>query len=122
MLIDWKTFPEMPTARAGATRRGMCGGKISAVRINLPADAPFNLRHHSHDNEQLLVIVSGELHFRVDENRFTARAGDMVFIPAGSVHGATGVGPQGCDYYEIFSPGRPDTLPGWIGPSVMNYE
>ncbi len=122
MLIDWNKFPEMPTARAGATRRGMSGAKISAVRIKLPADAPFNLRHHSHDNEQLLVIVKGELHFRVDDNRFTARDGDMVFIPAGAVHGATGVGPQGCDYYEIFAPARTDTLPGWIGPSVMNYE
>ena len=84
----------------------MSGAKISAVRIKLPADAPFNLRHHSHDNEQLLVIVKGELHFRVDDNRFTARDGDMVFIPAGAVHGATGVGPQGCDYYEIFAPAR----------------
>ena len=80
MLIDWKKFPEVPTARAGATRRAMSGGKISAVRINLPADAPFNLRHHSHDNEQLLVIVKGELHFRVDDNRFTARDGDTVLL------------------------------------------
>lgn len=121
MLIDWNKFPEVPTGRPGATRRAMSGEKISAVRMHCPADAVFGQSHHHHDNEQLLVIVRGEIHFRVDDDQFTARAGDMVFIPANAVHGATGVGPEGCEYYEIFSPARPDQLPGWIGPSIMNY-
>ena len=121
MLIDWNKFPKVNTARAGATRHAMSGEKISAVRITCPADAICNLRHHHHDNEQLLVIIRGEINFRVDENNFTAKAGDMVFVPAGAVHGATGVGPEGCEYYEIFAPARPDQLPGWIGPSIMNY-
>lgn len=122
MLIDWEKFPAQTTRRAGAVRHAMAGAKISAVRLKVPADAPFNLAHHSHENEQLLVIIRGEIHFRCDDDTFTAKAGDMVFLPAGSVHGATGVGPEGCEYYEIFAPSRPDLLPGWIGPSVMNYD
>ncbi|WP_292184716.1 cupin domain-containing protein [Mesorhizobium sp.] len=77
---------------------------------------------HWHDNEQILVMVSGMCKLTIDGNIFDTHPGDLLFFPAGPRHGAIGTGPEGCVHYEIFAPARPDQLPGWIGSSVLRYD
>lgn len=108
--------------RAGSRRKGICGAKISAVRVVTGADAEFDGKTHWHENEQILVMISGTVRLVIDGKEVEAKAGDLVFFPAGSRHAAIGVGPEGCVYYEIFSPARPDQLPGWVGPSVLRFD
>jgi len=122
MLIDWDKLPKVQALRVGATRAAICGQKLSAVRVVAEPSAAFDGRLHHHEHEQLLVMLKGEIHLRVGDKDVVARPGDMVFFPPGVNHGATGVGPQGAEYYEIFSPARTDQLPGWIGPSIMIYD
>jgi mannose-6-phosphate isomerase-like protein (cupin superfamily) len=122
MLIDWKNIPFVAGMRAGSDRQGICGDKISAVRVVTAPDAKFDRKTHWHDNEQLLVMVSGLVRLIVDDKEFDARPGDLVFFPAGSRHAAVGVGPEGAVYYEIFAPARPDQLPGWVGKSVLRFD
>lgn len=122
MLSDWKTLPAVAGMRAGSSRKGICADKISAVRIETAADAAFDGKTHSHENEQVLIMVSGLCKLVIDGKELEASAGDMVFFPTGSRHAAIGTGPGGCVYYEIFAPARPDQLPGWIGSSVLGFE
>jgi quercetin dioxygenase-like cupin family protein len=122
MLVDWDSLPEIVGMRAGSRRRGICGEKMSAVRVVTDSDAEFDGRTHWHDNEQMLIMVSGSVRLRIDDHEMEAKAGDLVFFPAGSRHAAIGVGPEGCVYYELFSPARPDQLPGWVGPSVLRFD
>jgi quercetin dioxygenase-like cupin family protein len=121
MRIDWSNLPAMPGPRPGTTRRAIAGHHLSAVRIVTEPGATFDGRLHRHDNEQLLVVLAGEIEVQIGEERITARPGDMVFFPPGTLHGGIGVGPQGAEFYEIFSPPRTDQLPGWLGPSAMEY-
>ena len=122
MRVDWDGLPEVAGMRAGSRRKGICGGKISAVRVVTDANAEFDGKTHWHENEQILVMVSGTARLVIDGKDVEAKAGDLVFFPAGSRHAAVGVGPEGCVYYEIFSPARPDQLPGWVGPSVLRFD
>jgi mannose-6-phosphate isomerase-like protein (cupin superfamily) len=122
MLIDWDKLPSVAGMRPGSGRKGICAEKISAVRIETAADAVFDGKTHWHDNEQILVMISGMGTFVIDGKEIEAHAGDMIFFPAGSRHGAIGTGPEGCVYYEIFAPARPDQLPGWVGPSVLKFD
>lgn len=122
MLINWDRLPKVQGMRAGSSRAGICAEKISAVRVETLPDADFDSKTHWHDNEQLLVMVSGMVRLRIDEKEIEAHPGDMVFFPAGSLHAAIGVGPQGAVYYEIFAPARPDQLPGWVGGSVLRFD
>ena len=121
MKIDWERLPAAAGMRAGSTRKAICGEKMSAVLVTTTPEAKFDGKLHSHDNEQMLIMVSGSVTLKVDDNVFDVHAGDLVFFPAGSMHGAIGVGPEGCVYYELFAPARPDQLPGWIGPTVLRY-
>ncbi|TIP85764.1 MAG: cupin domain-containing protein [Mesorhizobium sp.] len=77
---------------------------------------------HWHDNEQILVMVSGMCKLTIDGKIFDAYPGDLLFFPAGPRQCAIGTEPKGCVYYKIFAPARPDQLPGWIGPSVLRYD
>jgi quercetin dioxygenase-like cupin family protein len=122
MLIDWKNLPDMPGMRAGTRRKSVCGGKMSALRLETSRDAVFDGKTHWYDNEQMMVVVSGALSLTIDGKEIKAETGDLVFFPAGSRHGVTGTGPDGCVYYELFAPARPDQLPGWVGPSVLHFD
>lgn len=122
MLIDWNKLPKVQGMRAGTSRSGICAEKISAVRVETAPDAEFDGKTHWHDNEQLLVMISGMIRLRIDDREFEAHAGDMVFFPPGSRHAAVGVGSGGAVYYEMFAPARPDQLPGWVGGSVLRFD
>ncbi len=122
MLIDWQKIPVVAGMRAGSTRRGVCGDKMSAVLVSTTPDAKFDGKTHWHDNEQMLIVVSGSITLKIDDRTVEAMPGDLVFFPPGSRHAAVGVGPQGCVYYELFAPARPDQLPGWVGRSVLRFD
>lgn len=122
MLIDWSKLPTVSGMRAGSARSGISGEKVSAVRVETSPDAEFDGKTHWHDNEQLLIMVSGMVRLVIDDKEIEAKEGDLVFFPAGSRHAAIGTGPEGCIYYEIFAPARPDQLPGWVGPSVLRFD
>jgi quercetin dioxygenase-like cupin family protein len=122
VLIAWEQIPVAAGMRPGSTRQAVSAEQMSAVRVITSPDAVFDGRVHRHDNEQILVVVEGEVELVVDDDRFTARVGDFVFFPPGSWHGAVGVGPDGAVYYELFAPPRLDQLPGWIGPTALELK
>lgn len=122
MKIDWNSIPEVAGARSGASRRGICGDLISALQVRNGAGTQFDGKTHWHDNEQILIVTEGRCRIVIDGQETEAHPGDLVFFPAGSRHGVIGCGPEGCVYYELFAPARPDQLPGWVGQSVLRYD
>jgi len=122
MRIEWSEVPVLPGMRTGSTRQGVAGEKLSVVRVIVAADSSFKKSAlHTHGNEQLLIVQSGSLELEVDGERYWVRAGDLAVFPIGSVHGAVGVGNEGAEYYEIFSPPRYDQLPGYFGSSPLQF-
>jgi quercetin dioxygenase-like cupin family protein len=68
---------------------------------------------HSHENEQLGIVLSGSLVFRVGDERRELAPGWTWRILANTPH-AVEVGPQGAVVIDVFSPVRADwrTLEG----------
>jgi|HigsolmetaAR204D_1030405.scaffolds.fasta_scaffold33990_1 mannose-6-phosphate isomerase-like protein (cupin superfamily) len=122
MKIDWSSLPAAAGLRAGSTRKTMCGDRISAVQITVPPGTEFDGKTHWHENEQLLIVTQGQARVVIDGKEFDAAPGEMLFFPSGSRHAVIGTGPEGCTYYEIFAPARPDQLPGWVGSSPMRFD
>ena len=120
-LVEWDKITETPGMRPGAPRRAVAGEHMSVARVTTSSTAIFDGSMHRHRHEQVLVMLGGELRLSVDGRALTVKAGDLVFFPSGSLHGATGVGPEGATYYEIFSPPRYDQLPGYIAPSPLEF-
>ena len=62
---------------------------------------------HSHPEEQVVVVLKGELDMVVEDKLYRAHAGDVVVIPGGVPHSAVTLD-ESCRVLDIFSPARKD--------------
>ncbi|EIM76972.1 transcriptional regulator protein [Nitratireductor aquibiodomus RA22] len=68
-----------------ASRAGL--SNLSAVQVELPAGCASSLRvWHSHEDE-LIIVLKGEITVVTGETEVVARAGDVVGFPAGEPDG-----------------------------------
>jgi quercetin dioxygenase-like cupin family protein len=67
------------------------GREMVQVRVDLAPGVTFP--PHSHPGEEIVYVIEGVLEYRVEgKPPVTLRAGDVLFVPAGVVHGVTNVG------------------------------
>lgn len=67
------------------------------------------LPEHSHEHEQISVIISGVLRFSVEGEERIVSAGQAVCIPSNALHGAEVIeGP--CIVYDSWNPVRTDYI------------
>ena len=60
---------------------------------------------HHHVEQQIAIILSGELTFTVGDETRVMRTGDCVVIPPNVRHGGA-AGPEGCQALDVFTPPR----------------
>ena len=63
---------------------------------------------HRHRIDEVILCLSGEAEVRVGEERYDVRGGDIVVVPAGSVHGTRNTGPEVVSIRAIFPRARID--------------
>jgi quercetin dioxygenase-like cupin family protein len=71
--------------------------------VTIAPDTPLAAHHHV--EQQIAIVLSGELDFTVGAETRVMRAGDCVVIPPHVVHGGT-AGPAGCTVVDVFTPPR----------------
>ena len=92
----------LPMAQAqqpqGITRTDLQRHDLSApgreavqVRVDLAPGVAFG--KHTHPGEEIIYVLAGTLEYQLeDKPPVTLKAGDVLFIPAGTVHSAKNVG------------------------------
>ena len=84
--------------QAGVTRTDLQRHDLSApgreaiqVRVDLAPGVAFG--KHTHPGEEIIYVLEGSLEYQVEgKPPVTLKAGDVLFIPAGTVHSARNVG------------------------------
>ena len=67
------------------------GREAIQVRVDLAPGVAFG--KHTHPGEEIIYVLEGELEYQVgDKPPVTLKAGDVLFIPAGTVHSARNPG------------------------------
>ena len=67
------------------------GREMVQVRVVLAPGITFP--QHSHPGEEIVYVIEGVLEYRIEgKPPVTLKAGEVLFIPAGVVHGVTNVG------------------------------
>ncbi len=64
-------------------------------------------REHSHEHEQLGIVLSGTITFRIGDETRELGPGETWTIPSNVPHEAT-AGPEGCVVLDVFAPVRQD--------------
>jgi quercetin dioxygenase-like cupin family protein len=67
------------------------GREVLQVRVELDAGVAFG--KHWHPGEEIVYVLEGSLEYQVEGKRpVTLKAGDVLFIPARTIHAAKNVG------------------------------
>ena len=76
---------------------------VMTNHVTFEPDAPAPMHHHA--EQQIVLVLSGELEFTAGAETRVLHAGDCVVIPPHVPHGGT-AGPQGCTVIDVFTPPR----------------
>ena len=87
----------------GLEFRPVTTDSVMANFVTFEPDMPTPMHHHA--EQQIAIVLSGELTLTVGEETRTMHAGDCVVIPPHVPHGG-GSGPEGCTVLDVFSPPR----------------
>jgi len=67
------------------------GHEAVQVRVDLAPGVAFG--KHTHPGEEIIYVLEGSLEYQIeDKPPVTLKAGDVLFIPAGTVHSARNAG------------------------------
>src|SRR3954451_5612366 len=101
----WVTVGELSTLNPlpGLIFRPVTSESVMTNFVTFEPNAPAPMHHHY--EQQIAIVLSGELTFTVGEETRVMRAGDCVVIPPHVPHGGV-AGPEGCTGLDVFTPPR----------------
>jgi quercetin dioxygenase-like cupin family protein len=83
--------------QAGATRTelqrhdlSVPGREVIQVRVEIGPGSVFP--SHTHPGEEIIYVIEGAWEYEISGKPVKAKAGDVLFVPAGAVHSAKNVG------------------------------
>ena len=87
----------------GITARAVHGERLTLALVELEPGAIAE--EHSHEHEQLGIVVRGSLLFRVGDEERDLGPGETWEIPSNTLHRAQ-AGPDGASVLDVFAPPR----------------
>ena len=66
------------------------GREVIQVRVDLEPGVSFP--SHTHPGEEIIYVLEGTWHYEIGGKPVTANVGDVLFVPAGTIHSAKNVG------------------------------
>ena len=68
----------------------MALGEVFQARVDFAPGASFP--RHTHPGEEIIYVLEGSLEYEVDGKPVRVKAGDVLFVPNGTVHAARNIG------------------------------
>ena len=91
------TLHVVQAQQAGAKRTELqrhdlsaAGREVIQVRVDLEPGVAFP--SHTHPGEEIIYVLEGTWAYVIDGKPVTAKAGDVLFVPARTIHSAKNVG------------------------------
>jgi quercetin dioxygenase-like cupin family protein len=101
----YSSLDSLPVVDAGdgVTLRPLGGQRLLLSHVTVAPHGTAAV--HTHDEEQMGLVVEGECEFSLDGDVRTLTVGDIYHAPPGVPHGVV-AGAQGCVIVDLFSPPR----------------
>lgn len=100
------TWADAPVEQVftGITRQVIQGERQTLVRYVYQPGSVFPV--HSHGQEQITIVVSGQIEFEIAGQKTTLGPGQVAVIPPDAPHGARVVGDETVETFNSMSPRR----------------
>lgn len=103
-VVDMSEIPLTPNVAPGWDGRFLHTKHLTVARWQVTAGT--KLPAHSHPNEQVTIVLSGEFEFSIAGEAVRAGAGQLAVVAADVLH--SGVAITDCTLLDIFYPARRD--------------
>ena len=99
LILGTALAPHMARAQQAGIKRtdlqrhdlSVPGREAIQVRVDLDPGVAFG--KHTHPGEEIIYVLEGSLEYQIEgQPPVTLKAGDVLFIPAGTIHAAKNVG------------------------------
>jgi quercetin dioxygenase-like cupin family protein len=81
------------TRRVDLQRHDLSAQGREVIQARVEIDPGVTSPRHTHPGEEIIYVLEGSLEYQVDgKPPVTLKAGDVLFIPAGTIHAAKNVG------------------------------
>lgn len=104
-LVDFDDLERIDVWGETVKARALHGERVTIALVELAPDAV--VPEHRHDNEQMGVVITGQMTFTIDGETRTLGVGGTWQIPSGRPHDAV-AGPDGALVVDVFAPARHD--------------
>jgi len=93
MINDTATAPQVGPGRTELQRHDLSAPGREVVQVRVDIEAGVEYPKHMHPGEEIVYVLEGSLEYRVEgKPAVTLKDGDVLFIPAGTIHSVKNVG------------------------------
>jgi quercetin dioxygenase-like cupin family protein len=80
------------TKRTDLQRQDLSAPGREVIQVRVDFDPGHFAPEHTHPGEEIIYVIEGTLEYRIGGKAVTAKAGDVLFVPAGVVHSVKNIG------------------------------
>ena len=92
-VIPEKSPAQQPgTKRTDLQRHDLSVPGREVIQVRVDFDPGYVAPRHTHPGEEIIYVLEGTLEYEIDGRLVTVKPGDVLFVPAGTIHSAKNVG------------------------------
>ena len=80
------------TRRTDLQRHDLSAPGREVVQVRVDFDPGYASPRHTHPGEEIIYVIEGTLEYEIGGTTLRVTAGDVLFVPAGTVHLARNIG------------------------------
>jgi len=80
------------TKRTDLQRHDLSAPGREVIQVRVDFDPGYVAPRHTHPGEEIIYILEGTLEYQIGDKTTTVKPGDVLFVPAGTVHTAKNIG------------------------------
>ena len=80
------------TKRTDLQRHDLSAPGREVIQVRVDFDPGFVAPKHTHPGEEIIYVLEGTLEYQIDGKPVMVKSGDVLFVPAGTIHSVTNVG------------------------------
>jgi quercetin dioxygenase-like cupin family protein len=82
----------------------------NAIVVHYVYEPGLEFEHHSHPQEQITIVQSGQLLFEIEKEKVELRPGDICSIAPNVSHSTVVLGDENVESISIFTPGSDNVI------------
>jgi quercetin dioxygenase-like cupin family protein len=80
------------TKRTDLQRHDLSTPGREVIQVRVDFDPGYVAPMHTHPGEEIIYVIEGTLEYEIGGKKSRVKAGDVLFVPAGTPHTATNIG------------------------------